>query len=152
MDNIKSFIRNIITENAAELSSTKATSFLNVVELYLPDKVAHYKNVIYKTSLKDAILEFSKEMNKAPEQVDKVVSKGFFSKTGNPLGITGKNRSYKESNELSPEPIDLSAYIGKANELKKNPGLKPADLPTLNRFFTPEVFDMINKSIMRLTG
>src|ERR1035437_5331194 len=123
LNELKAYIKkevSLLFETAADLSSPKASTFLKLIGAFFPDKANHYKSVIFNRGYIAAVTEFGKETHNTAEHVDKIVAKGFNSKSGNPFGIGNTEKKYKESNELIPDLIDLSKYINKVNELKQS--------------------------------
>jgi len=155
INELRSLIKETLQESLIELGSVQATSFLKLIEKYYPEKLNYYKSLIYNKSLKHAYLEFSKQLNKTPENVEKIMSK--YSQAlrsgktpGNPFGITGVNRDYVTSDEMIPKTIELNDYIDKVNEMKSTLPLSKEEITVLNTFFNPANFEMVNNAIVSI--
>lgn len=154
---LRSLIRETISEGFSELSTIQASNLLNGIAKQFPgdeEKLKHYKNIIVKNAfgLRAAYAELAKELGRTPERIEKIVSnKQFNTATGNPFGISGTNVRHRGGDEMVPELVHLDAFEDQANYLKNHPeSLRQGDLATLNTFFTPETFDMINGAIQRI--
>jgi hypothetical protein len=153
---IKETVTRVFSESAIDLGSVHATNLLKILKKYFPDdssKENQYKNIIYKQGLPAAFVSLSKEdgVKKNPAEIEKILSKKDFNvESGNPLGISGSARNRREGVLLTPELVNLDEYMDLVSQLKLDPEMNQTDLATLNRFFSPETFEMLNSAIVHV--
>lgn len=145
---IKEELKARLNETPDEYSKPETTEFLKLVKRYDPENVNRYKNIIFKKTLKDAKLELAKKLNVSYDRVEKATASGKgTTKSGNPLGKGGRKPSSNSGeDEITPtlltlEDYDIEAILSNASDKDKS---------TVSKYFTWEVFDMINQAASRL--